>query len=119
MRDPKGKSIPSHLYAALVSRCVRTGDPRLREKRMQEGYEMAFAWEIVSRRMQYRARRDVATASEMLMYIQAVDRPKKIVEPHGVGKTAFRSEPDNYRKSHDFSSSVLWYACSFDGEAFG
>ena len=75
MRCPKGESMPSFLYDALMSRVVLVGDVRMQERRMREGYEMASSWEAVARLMQYRARRDAAAASQMLMYIQAVDTP--------------------------------------------
>ena len=56
MRDPKGRSVPPSLYAALVSPSLQAGDLRVQERRMREGYEMAFAWEVVARLVSCSAR---------------------------------------------------------------
>ena len=51
MRDPRGRKLPQHLRRALQRMQCRPGDPRLREPRRKEGYEMAIVWEGVSRLM--------------------------------------------------------------------
>lgn len=43
---------------------------------MRKAYEMAIAWDAVARLMQYGAVRDASAAGEMLMYVQAIAKPK-------------------------------------------
>ena len=73
MRDPQGKKIPKFLWASLQKMRCQPGDPRLREPRQQDAYEMAIVWEGAMRLMQYRALREARASSEMLMYNQAID----------------------------------------------
>ena len=71
--------MPEPLWKALSDRVVPDeNDERLKGPRMQAGYEMAIAWEGVARLMQYRVVRDARKACELLVYIQAIDQPKKV-----------------------------------------
>ena len=78
MRDPRGRAMPSRLWAAARSwRCTGAEDPRRRSRRMQRGFEMGIAWEAVARLMQLRAMRDAQAAGQTLLYVQAIDLGKR------------------------------------------
>ena len=83
MRDPKGAPLPNDLWRQL-NKCVATSkaDPRLLEPRRNQGFEMGIYWEAVGRLMQYRPVREAKDAGQMLIYIQAIDIPHKIVLPN-------------------------------------
>ena len=76
MRNPPPGPMPQELWRALTAQTVeQADDPRLSEAAFKDGYEVATQWEAVARMMQFRARRDAAEASELLIYVQAVDKP--------------------------------------------
>ena len=76
MRKPDGELMKDKLWRALQARVVDgPEDPKLKDPRFRDGYEVASEWSAVARLMQYRARRDAARANQMLVYVQAVDRP--------------------------------------------
>ena len=55
------------------------GDLRLKEPAVRDGFEMAIGWEGVIRQMQYRCVREAREKEQMLLYVQAVDRPHHAV----------------------------------------
>ena len=70
--------MPDDLWQALEKMQVHDSkDPRLHTVACRDGYEMAIIWEGVARLMQYRALRESQEAGEMLMYVQALDWPRK------------------------------------------
>ena len=82
MRSPGGKRMPDDLWQAIQrSRVTDPNDARLRQPRLQAGYEMAILWDAVYRLMQYRAVREARSAGQMLMYVQAVDVARKVELP--------------------------------------
>ena len=74
--------MPEALWHAVQAREVR-GDGEARVRKLYSGslpvYELAIAWEAVARLLQYRARRDAQSARQLLLYVQAIDRPVKTV----------------------------------------
>jgi hypothetical protein len=80
MRDPRGLEMPDELWSKLQSQVVRgPGDERLEAARGRGAYEMAIQWEAVARLMQYRARREAQEDGQIMMYVQAIDVPHKVV----------------------------------------
>ena len=76
MRNPPPGSMPPELWRALTAQTVeQADDSRLSDAAFNDGYEVATQWEAVARMMQFRARRDAAKARELLIYVQAVDKP--------------------------------------------
>ena len=59
MRSP-GKRLPLGIKETWESICLKPDDPRLTEKRFQEGHMMGSYWDTVSRWMVMRATRDAA-----------------------------------------------------------
>ena len=82
MRDSRALKdkgpLPPDMWAALQRMVVRgETDERLVAHRRADGYEMAIVWESVARLMQYRALRESRAAGQVLMYVQALDWPRK------------------------------------------
>ena len=92
MRNPKGAPLPNDLWRQL-NKCVATSkaDPRLLEPRRKKGFEMGIYWEAVGRLMQYRPVREAKDAGQMLIYIQAIDIPHKIVLPNSELRRALQT----------------------------
>ena len=59
MRSP-GRRLPPGIKETWESICLKPDDPRLTEKRFQEGHMMGSYWDTVSRWMVMRATRDAA-----------------------------------------------------------
>ena len=84
MRDPEsaGGHMPNDLWRALQACEVKLNDDQ-RVRALYSGalpvYELAIAWEAVARLLQYRARRDAWSARQLVLYVQAIDRPVKAV----------------------------------------
>ena len=84
---------------------LKLADPRLRQKKFQDGHMLGIFWDTVGRWMAVRARRDAKSLGAPLILVQAADAATPLMPPDVAKKFMNKANPKDTGGMHGMPSS--------------